>query len=315
MNAISAALPPLHLSEPVTCDALTIYPLLRDAHPDRDYLTLDEALARKSAAITEVSHAGHVPELMFRNLGDAAVFLLDGEELVGAKQNRVLNISILAPAHRDTVIPVSCVEAGRWHHVSADFKSAERAQFSASRAKRAAAVSEHIVASGFRRSDQAEVWSDIDDKLSRLHSHSASRAVEAAFADHESVLCRHVEKLAPRPRQVGGVFEIKGVVVGLELFDSDATCGALLAKVIRSYALDAIDPHYAPPKAKPLNPQELLRELGEAPAFEAQAIGEGTDIRFAPGADLCGGALLARGRLVHLIAFVADQRFKRSLRV
>jgi hypothetical protein len=41
--------------------------------------------------------------------------LLDGEELIGAKQNRALNLTILAPAKQVIVIPVSCVEAGRWH--------------------------------------------------------------------------------------------------------------------------------------------------------------------------------------------------------
>ena len=315
MNAISATLPPLRFAAPLAFEALTIHPLLRDDAPPPDYLTLDEALARKSASITEVSQGGNVPELLFRNAGDQAVFLLDGEELVGAKQNRVLNISILAPAYKDTVIPVSCVEAGRWHHVSSDFASAPRAQFSASRAKRAAAVSENISHLGSRRSDQSEVWNDISDKLSALRSHSETSAVEAAFADHESTLRQHVEKLAPGSQQVGGVFSIHGQVVGLELFDSDATCRALLPKVIRSYALDAIDRTYSPPRTKSsFGPQMLLEQVGKERTFEAAAVGEGTDVRFEPGASLSGGALFARGRIVHLIAFVADRRFKRSFR-
>ena len=32
-----------------------------------------------------------MPELLFRNLGDKPVLLVEGEELVGAKQNRTLN--------------------------------------------------------------------------------------------------------------------------------------------------------------------------------------------------------------------------------
>ncbi len=55
-----------------------------------EYLTLDEALAAKTATVTEVSESGSVPELYFQNEGDLPVLLLDGEELVGAKQNRVL---------------------------------------------------------------------------------------------------------------------------------------------------------------------------------------------------------------------------------
>ena len=41
--------------------------------------------------ITEVSEGGSVPELRVVNKGDARILVLDGEELRGAKQNRVLN--------------------------------------------------------------------------------------------------------------------------------------------------------------------------------------------------------------------------------
>jgi hypothetical protein len=62
--------------------------------------------------------------------------VLDSEELVGAKQNRVLNLSILVPAHSTTVVPVSCVEAGRCQHRSQGFASAPQAQFAEGRAAR-----------------------------------------------------------------------------------------------------------------------------------------------------------------------------------
>ncbi len=55
-----------------------------------------------------------MPELRFVNHCERPVLLLDGEELVGAKQNRILNLTVLVPAHQTIVIPVSCVEAGRW---------------------------------------------------------------------------------------------------------------------------------------------------------------------------------------------------------
>jgi len=304
MNSINQALKQVKVSKPVSHDGLTLYPLIRDELFNKDYLTLDEALANKTAVITEVSEGGSVPELLLRNKGEQAVFLLDGEELVGAKQNRILNISILAPAMKDTVIPVSCVEAGRWHHSSNDFSSAPRTQFSASRAKRSAHVSADIAATGNRRSDQGEVWNDISAKLDSLGSRSATQAVESAFVDHDSKLNRFVEKLPPTENQFGAIFSIGGRVTGMELFDSQQTCRALMPKIIRSYALDAIDPAFQ--GSGPQNgqsPDLLLESIQKAAIHEAPAVGEGKDLRFDTASELAGGALLARGRIIHLVAF------------
>ena len=75
---------------------ITMFPLLRQDAISSNYLTLDAALDAGTAHVTEVSEGGDVPELHFLNERDISVLLLDGEELVGAKQNRVLNLSILA---------------------------------------------------------------------------------------------------------------------------------------------------------------------------------------------------------------------------
>ena len=93
--------------------------------------------------------------MRFVNLGDLAMLLLDGEELIGAKQNRILNLSILAPAHQTIAIPVSCVEVGRWHAQSAEFGSARRTQFAAGRARKAADVSESLAGAAPARAIRA----------------------------------------------------------------------------------------------------------------------------------------------------------------
>ncbi len=94
---------------------LTLFPLIRRRVPiqELDYLLLEDGIAQGKVRVTELHAGGSVPELRLENNADLPVLLVDGEELVGAKQNRVLNLTILAPAKHTTVIPVSCVEAGR----------------------------------------------------------------------------------------------------------------------------------------------------------------------------------------------------------
>ena len=96
-------------------------------------MLLEEALEQKCARVNEVSQSGSVPELKFTNDCERPVLLMDGEELVGAKQNRILNLTVLAPAGKTIIIPVSCVEAGRWQARSAEFSVAGRAHFSRGR--------------------------------------------------------------------------------------------------------------------------------------------------------------------------------------
>src|SRR3989304_3893822 len=85
---------------------MTLFELLRPQNGGPEYITLKEALDKGVFTVTEVSESGSVPELMVVNKGDVAVLLLDGEELRGAKQNRILNTTILVAPKSSTKVPV-----------------------------------------------------------------------------------------------------------------------------------------------------------------------------------------------------------------
>ena len=93
---------------------MAVIPLFTSINESPQYLTLKEALEKRLLTITEVSQSGSVPELKVVNKAEIPVLLLDGEELAGAKQNRVLNTTILLKENSETIIPVSCTEQGRW---------------------------------------------------------------------------------------------------------------------------------------------------------------------------------------------------------
>jgi hypothetical protein len=303
----------VRIGAPVTFKNMTVFPLLGGDGTAVDYLTLDEALAQKLAAITEVSEGGSVPELKFVNSGDKKVFLLDGEELVGAKQNRILNLSIMVPVGKTLVVPVSCVEAGRWHHRSREFSSAPRAHYAEGRARKMAQVSASMKASGRRTSNQGEVWNHINEKFSRFGSSSPTSAMSDIYEQQSMRLEDYVRSFAPAGDQVGAVFAIEGKVVGLELFDSPETLQKLFPKLLRSYGLDALDrarsdsvetrAYPIPTKAKAA---AFLRKVTMAKEEEFPALGEGQDLRLT-GPRLTGAALVVNDRVVHLSAFSVTQ--------
>jgi hypothetical protein len=164
---------------------------------ESEYLTLDEALAQHVTRIAEVNEGGHVRELKIVNDGDRPVLLLDGEELLGAKQNRVLNLTILAPAHQISVIPVSCVESGRWQHVSPGFVAAPRAQFAEGRAAKMRQVTSALNARGSRSSDQQDVWSLIAEKSARMGAVSDPSAMSVIFDTFDGSLEEFVAAFPP----------------------------------------------------------------------------------------------------------------------
>ena len=104
MQPIAEAIARIKLGEPAQFQNLTMFPLLAAQDRAPGYLLLDDALERKLARVSEVSDAGTVPELMFVNEAPGKVLLVDGEEIVGARQNRILNVTVLIGPNRQIKI-------------------------------------------------------------------------------------------------------------------------------------------------------------------------------------------------------------------
>ena len=301
---LRTALTSVTLGPEVTFDNLTMIPLLGTRAAPKEYAVLDDALASGAVEITEISEHGSVPELRVVNRGRCPVLIVDGEELVGAKQNRVVNLTILVAAGSELMIPVSCVEAGRWRSRSRTFASAPRAQYAAGRAKRMSQVTACMREDGARRSDQADVWHNIAEKSARLGARSETAAMEAMFVDHAARLDGFVRAIRPVEGQVGALFAVSGRIVGLDLFDAPQTLAKVLPKLVRSVAIDAIDDQAEAGGGVPVAAaSQFIAALGSAPAHVAPAVGMGEDIRVsAPG--LTGAALAMDGVIVHASGFV-----------
>lgn len=303
MNTLDTLLQDLTIGAPKGLHNLTMYPLFAGTDGAPGYLTLDEAIKAGKCRITEVSQAGTVPELACENLSAEKVLLLDGEELVGAKQNRVLNLTILIGGQVKVVIPVSCVEQGRWRHQSAMFASGERAMYARGRADKMEQVSMRMAANGERFSDQGAVWNSIAEKSARMGARSETGAAEALYEKARPMTEDFRKQIAWQAGQTGAVFAINGAIVGLDLFDSSATLAKLMPKLVESYALDAIDGEAAKAAELPTDDvRAFLDEVAGAGAQSFAAVGEGEDVRLSS-PKLTGAALVAGGRVVHLSAF------------
>src|SRR3954469_10072567 len=99
MNEVNNALQQVTLGNPSTVRNFSIFPLLADRPKEPEYVVLADAIRSGCALLKETSEGGTVPQLTLINKADQPLLLVDGEQLIGCKQNRILNLTILAPAH------------------------------------------------------------------------------------------------------------------------------------------------------------------------------------------------------------------------
>jgi hypothetical protein len=310
MNSIDR---PFTFGTAVTFDNLTILPLLGTSSPEVHYDTLDAALGRGTLQITEISESGSVPEIKVLNTGPQPVLIIDGEELVGAKQNRTVNLSILIPPAANTIVPVTCVEAGRWSARTRSFSSAPRTHFAAGRAAKSSQVSASLMRDGVARADQSQVWSEIARRSERLQVHSKTAAMSDIYERRSTAIESFVRELPIADQQVGAVFLLNGEPRGVDLFDSPDTFRSLMPKILRGYALDAIDlrassPDQSSPREAAdvieTRAKDFVREVMDASRTQFPSPGFGETWRLF-GPQLSGGGLTLDGTLVHMSAFRA----------
>ena len=298
---------------------LALYPLLSTYSIGWEYLLLDEALTENMIEVVEVSEGGSVPELKVVNKSVRLVLILDGEELVGAKQNRIVNTTILVDRNTTLVIPVSCVEHGRWSYDSPRFQSQNRMMSSNLRARKSEQVNYSVRFTGEFRSDQGAIWDGIAEKADRMQAPSPSGAMAAIYDKERPSLDEYVKKFHLIDSQVGAIFMINGQIAGMDAFGKPDTFSKVFKKLLESYTLDAID-GYDPDKEHKALKNEVTKFKKanlSASAESHPAVGMGTDFRI-ESKKVTGFALALNDQILHLSIFAradGQNNKKRSSRM
>jgi hypothetical protein len=236
----------LNPGEPQTSGSLTLVPLFGGLL-SKEYVLAAEALGEGNLEITELD-GGNVPQLAAINKGSLPALLLDGEHLEGAMQNRIVNTSILLAPNAKTVLPVTCVEVGRWGYQDVShFNVNGDVAYSRLRAKNASSVARDARTRGTRFADQGEVWDDVEAKHGDLHiTESATGAMSDAYNIHRNELEAVGSHFAePAPGQTGVIACVGGKVVALDSFDRPETLSKVWQGLVSGYAMESLrQPHF-----------------------------------------------------------------------
>ena len=294
----------IRVADPIHSEGLHVFGLYWEPSKSIDYLTLDQALADELTAISEVSESGSVPRLLVVNRSDRSVFLMAGEQLIGAKQNRVVNTSIMVGARTEFPMPVTCVERGRWAYRTRGFSTSGTSAHHALRLMMAKDVHDSYRKFGRADSDQGAVWGEVARKLSFFKHQSPSRALHDAYESQEARLKRFHDDLTPSENWSGAVFCFGDSIVGADLFDQPSTLRLLWPKLVRAYAFDALEGerHGTVDRSAV---EAWLSGLSRTAVDSFPAEGIGTDVRL-EGDRLVGAMLLVGEMPVHVQAFSDD---------
>ncbi len=270
-------------------------------HEFATVILLDEALEQGWAEITETDEAGQVPFLRIKNRGQAPILILDGEELKGGKQNRIVNTSILVLAGMTLTIPVSCMEAGRWRAMRKDFEAAKAVFPARSRLRHKESVTASLRLNRGFFSDQHAVWDEVACRLAEVGAHSATQDFQEARNRADGHMEEYLEKLKPESNQVGAIFFGPQGLLGAELLGSEKLFQKAFPKILKSFAFEVLYGPSDPPSGVEKT-AEWWRGVLDSPVMLFPSPGAGNDLRV-DAAEIIGSGLVWSERLLHFSCF------------
>ena len=289
MRYFESLYPRLEFGEPILLDSLVIEPIVSigasEQSPLDELLDLETAYAKKLVAIKEISSGGSVQEVLVCNDASVPLVILEGQGLEGAKQNRILQKTVVVPAGKTIAVPVNCVERGRWRYNSNEFKPASfRAGPSVKMSKASAMKMEpHAL--------QSEVWREVSELSERVDAYSASEDLGEILAGASREKHYNFQRAQEKASDFDGFgFKVSGGRVEfIELFGRKEWARAALDKSLREWLLDS---------ARGRRPMQLPLSMLKAEWHERPSVGDETQLLAKT--ECAGIAAEYKGELLHL---------------
>ena len=220
--------------------ALTVFPVWTEApSTGPTYLTG----AGAPVDVAERDGAPRVEQLVLHNRGDRPVLLLAGELLEGGMQHRALATTLLLAPGRPTVVPVVCVEEGRWSGGGVHGRRSRRTPLS---------LLPHLQGAD----GQQEVWRRVR-RFGAVAGDSPTGSLVDRLDTAQRSASRFTDGLRPLAGQRGLLVGIAGRPAWLEVFGSSRALAAHWPGLLQAATLDALG---RPPVRTPAAPARSFAE-------------------------------------------------------
>ncbi len=287
----------LEVGEPVHHQNLTLIPIYAAAIKyGVRYATLEAALEKGWLKIEELD-GGNVPRVQIRSKAQEMIFIMRGEILTGARQDRIVGRDLLLkPGSKKVIVPVYCVESGRWHYNSKEFYSNQNLGTFKLRSAAQEASAEA----------QSRIWDQISKTNSKMGVKSESDAYQDIYKN--DVVEKKIAEAFRGMQDIPELYEdTLGVVVGVgkdivsvDIFTNPYLFKKLWPKILKSSVLSAVLDSDAQGSITQDQAAEYLRSLYEKKYMRAPGLDLGFELS---AADKSVNALLFGDAVIHLAAF------------
>jgi hypothetical protein len=279
-----------------------LVPLVLDGGSSEPPVLLARQAVEEGALEIVERGEGVVQELLAWNRGTKPVAILEGDTLVGCKQNRVVARSVIVAPGTSLGVPVGCMERGRWRHESRRFAVGDVKMAPSHRRQTVSEVKAATLSGRDARLDQSRLWSGIEEDLEM----TAVASPTSNYYDVVETAGREAREAARRRARVAGEVGVlvlrDGALVGLEATGQEGLWSALAEPTLASYLVGTHRGEAASPTRA--SAAEWLDRARRAELVARPGLGLGSDLDLS-GGGLSGLGLALDGFTVHLAAFPA----------
>lgn len=256
------------------------------------FKTLEEGIKTGEIVVKDVMG---VNEIIIENSGGTKVFAIDGEEILGARQNRILNTDILIQEPKEYKVPVSCIEEGRW---SGDYrfsgagytvtptlrsilaKTIKTTLETTKQTERIGSLTEDEEMEEFPveaySAAQTIVWSTVSRVLKMATVHSATSSFHDVYTTFEDQINEYLEDFTTIENSVGFLAFSNNQFIGADIFGTNSLYRKFEKKLLKSYILEGyLGKSLKGRTSLEISPEELLEKASKTSLSKHKSPTEG----------------------------------------